>query len=201
MTPVRLLAVDLDGTLLDSQWNLSEGNCNALREAHTRGVQIVFVTGRRYHITQPLTCAFDFPHYVITTAGSVVRSSSGERLFVHTIDAALARGLLDHLKAFRPWTFLISDSNGREDIICESPSLLNPHVLRYVELNKHFLMQVSNLSEALTPTVIEVLLLGQVGEMRQAAGVIDTFEDRPCLKVLRTEYPERDFCLLDVVGS
>jgi Cof subfamily protein (haloacid dehalogenase superfamily) len=201
MTPVRLLAVDLDGTLLNSHRNLSESNRNALREAHACGVRIVFVTGRRYHITQPITSAFDFPHYVITTAGSIARSSNGDRLFVHKIEAALVRGLLDHLKEFRPWTFLISDSDGREDVMCESPSLSNPHILRYVELNKDFLVQRLNLSRAVTATIIEVLLIGHVGEMRQAAAVIDTFAERRRLKVLRTEYPQRDFCLLDIVDG
>jgi Cof subfamily protein (haloacid dehalogenase superfamily) len=201
MTPVRLLALDLDGTLLDSKWNLSQINCNALRQAHACGVQIVFVTGRRYRITQPITCTLDFPHYVITTAGAMARSSSGERLFVHTIDATLVRRLLNHLEYFRPWTFLISDSEGREEVICESPSLSNPHVHRYIDLNERFLVRASNLDQAVTPTIIEVLLLGQFDEMRRAAAVIDTLPERNCLKILRTEYPDRDFCLLDIVDG
>jgi len=148
VTGIRLLAVDLDGTLLDSHWNLSAGNCEALRQADALGVRVVFVTGRRYHITQPITCTFDFPHYVITTAGSMVRSSNGECLFVHMIHPSLVRALLLHLKDLRPWTFLVSDSDGREDLIGESASLSNPHVLRYVELNRHFLKQLSNVTSS-----------------------------------------------------
>ena len=49
MTAIRLIAVDLDGTLLDSRSVVSPNNREALAEAHRRGVQIVVVTGRRFH--------------------------------------------------------------------------------------------------------------------------------------------------------
>src|SRR5688572_6549973 len=104
MTPIRLLAIDIDGTLLDSKWNLPEGNRRALVEAYRRGVQIVFVTGRRYHITYPITCTFDFPHYVITTAGAVARSHSSEHIFAHNLEPELVSEFISHIQRFRPFT-------------------------------------------------------------------------------------------------
>jgi hypothetical protein len=200
MTPIRLLAVDLDGTLLDSKWNLSETNRKALHQAHKRGVEIVFVTGRRYQFTKPITCMLDFPHFVITTAGAVTRSATGEQLFAHMMDRAVVRELLRHTARFRPWTFLISDVKGREDILCESPGT-NTHVARYVERNESFLLPSADLAEAVTDTIIEVLLMGHVEEMREATDLMDTFPLRHRLKVLRTEYNQRDFCMLDIVDG
>jgi Cof subfamily protein (haloacid dehalogenase superfamily) len=44
--PVRLLAVDLDHTLLGSDWQLSERNRDAIRRATASGVRVVIATGR-----------------------------------------------------------------------------------------------------------------------------------------------------------
>lgn len=201
MTRIRLLAIDIDGTLLDGKWKLSDTNLSALRQTHERGVRIAFVTGRRYHITLPITRAFDFPHFVVTTAGATTRSSTGEQLFAHTMDPKLVREFLQHILKFRAWTFLISDVDGREDLLCEAPGVGNRHVSRYVELNENFLIRVNDLTQAVTDTTIEVVLIGLVGEMREAANLIDEFPLRHCVKVLRTEYADRDLCLLDVVDS
>ena len=46
--PIRLLAIDIDGTLLDSRWQLPAANRDAIVAAHGRGVEIMLVTGRRF---------------------------------------------------------------------------------------------------------------------------------------------------------
>jgi Cof subfamily protein (haloacid dehalogenase superfamily) len=199
---IRLLALDLDGTVLDSKWNLSEATRTRLRQAHAHGVQIVFVTGRRYHTTHPITSTFDFPHFVVTTAGAVTHSSAGERLSTHPMDSKLVAEVVSHMATFRNVTFLISDGNGREDLFCESPNLENPHVARFVEWNDRFLTRVTNLGETIPDgAIIEVVLLGYVAEMRDAVRRLDDFPLRHRLKVLRTEYLHRDLCLLDVLNA
>ena len=45
---VRLIALDIDGTLLDSRWRLPEANRAAIAEATRRGIEVALVTGRRY---------------------------------------------------------------------------------------------------------------------------------------------------------
>ena len=47
--PIRLLAVDLDGTLLNSRSEVSPANRQALGRAASGGVEVAIVTGRRFH--------------------------------------------------------------------------------------------------------------------------------------------------------
>ena len=51
---IRLLAVDIDGTLLDSRGRLPEVHHEALVEAAGRGVSVALVTGRSFHFTRPI---------------------------------------------------------------------------------------------------------------------------------------------------
>jgi hydroxymethylpyrimidine pyrophosphatase-like HAD family hydrolase len=41
---IRLLATDIDGTLLNPQFTISDGDLMALRRAHAAGIEIVLVT-------------------------------------------------------------------------------------------------------------------------------------------------------------
>ena len=51
---IRLLALDLDGTLLNSRGELSERNFQALAAAREVGVRVALVTGRRFRDARPL---------------------------------------------------------------------------------------------------------------------------------------------------
>ena len=51
---IRLIALDLDGTLLNSRGELSAGNRATINEARARGVAVALVTGRRFRDARPL---------------------------------------------------------------------------------------------------------------------------------------------------
>ncbi|MGH7837967.1 MAG: HAD family hydrolase, partial [Candidatus Binataceae bacterium] len=52
--PIKLIALDIDGTLLDSSSQLSEANKEAIVESAARGIEIVLVSGRRFDFTRPI---------------------------------------------------------------------------------------------------------------------------------------------------
>ena len=47
---IRLLALDLDGTLMDSQKRFPEINCRALQACERRGVRVCLVSGRSFEL-------------------------------------------------------------------------------------------------------------------------------------------------------
>src|SRR5258708_5430450 len=57
---IRLLAVDIDGTLLNSNFQISNANLNALNAAHRAGVEVVLVTGRRHTFALPVAQELGF---------------------------------------------------------------------------------------------------------------------------------------------
>ena len=54
---IRLIALDLDGTLLNARGEVSERNRLALKQARERGVRVALVTGRRFRAARPLALA------------------------------------------------------------------------------------------------------------------------------------------------
>lgn len=79
---IRLLATDMDGTLLDDYKRLTDKNIQALQEAHYRGIQVAICTGRPYHTVMPYLTQIGIPCWLITNNGAVIRSP--EREIIHT---------------------------------------------------------------------------------------------------------------------
>ena len=80
--PVRLIALDIDGTLLDERSQLPAINRNAVAEAAARGIEIALVTGRRYDFATPIARQFPCPLTMIVNNGALVKSSTGETQLV-----------------------------------------------------------------------------------------------------------------------
>ena len=69
---IKIIALDLDGTLLDSEKRLSDGNRAALEEASKRGILIVPTTGRFFDMMPQAVRDLPFVRYAITINGAQV---------------------------------------------------------------------------------------------------------------------------------
>ena len=69
---IRLIALDLDGTLLDDQKRLPENNIEALAECARRGIQVVPTTGRPADGIPKELRSIPGVRYAITTNGGAV---------------------------------------------------------------------------------------------------------------------------------
>ena len=75
---VKLIALDIDGTLLDSRWTLPEANRAAIAEATRRGIEVALVTGRRYDFAMPIAMQLGSPLTMIVSNGAVIRTQDGQ---------------------------------------------------------------------------------------------------------------------------
>src|SRR5579862_8539371 len=99
--PVRLIALDIDGTLLDEQSHLPATNRDAVAESAASGIEIALVTGRRYDFATPIARQFPCPLTMIVNNGALVKSSSGETQFVNLLPQKVAARVLHESGVFR----------------------------------------------------------------------------------------------------
>lgn len=79
---IKLIALDLDGTLLNSSKELTRANITALEKAANAGVWIVPTTGRFYDAMPPELRALPFIRYAITINGAeVLDVKTGEVIY------------------------------------------------------------------------------------------------------------------------
>lgn len=80
--PIRIIALDLDGTLLNSNKELPPKNRAALERAAAAGIEIVPTTGRFYNAMPAIIRELPFVRYVITINGAEVADlRTGEILY------------------------------------------------------------------------------------------------------------------------
>src|SRR5437763_12659038 len=70
---IRLLALDLDGTLLDSCGRVSARNRHAIERARAAGVRVALVTGRRFRDARPLAFSLGLDVPVIAHNGALTK--------------------------------------------------------------------------------------------------------------------------------
>ncbi|HPT67461.1 MAG TPA: Cof-type HAD-IIB family hydrolase [Bacillota bacterium] len=78
---IRMLAMDLDDTLLAPDLSISPRNRRAIQEAAARGVTVVFATGRMYQSTLAFTNLFDFDIICLCYNGALVKSSKTKKIW------------------------------------------------------------------------------------------------------------------------
>ncbi len=95
---IRMLATDMDGTLLDDYKRLTAKNVQALRQAHEEGIQVVLCTGRPYHTVKPYLPIIGIPCWLITNNGSVIRNQEAEIIHTQYIDPASLQQVVETLE-------------------------------------------------------------------------------------------------------
>ena len=137
MTDFRLLAIDIDGTLVDRQDNISPATCDALQRAREAGVHVVLATGRRYSRALPLAEHLGFDVPLITASGALIkeplkhatlfRASFGDGLLAEVLRSIDRAG---HEPVMYGDTYLHGF-----DYYCRTLEIENPELSEYFELN------------------------------------------------------------------
>jgi len=200
--PVRLVAIDMDGTLLPTfAQTLSPRTARALKAAQAAGITIAIATGRRTNYTVPLLenlgLQADTP--LITSNGAVTRTLGGQAIDRCQLQARVARGLCA-LREFGSVVFTF-DRPGRGELVLENMELTNGRISLWVEANRQSIEVVSPLENALPDgeDPIQGMVTGTVAMMRKAEESLKSSEWNLGCESVRTEYPARDLSILDLL--
>jgi Cof subfamily protein (haloacid dehalogenase superfamily) len=129
----RLLALDIDGTLLDPAGELSAGAREAVAGALRAGLRVVLCTGRRFRSTRPIAQALGLEGPVVVHNGALVKDLAGGRtLRASYLAAELQPEILAALRPHGP-PLLYVDGWPQEDILTEPRGPFHPHQVEYLE--------------------------------------------------------------------
>jgi len=202
--PTRLIAIDIDGTLLPSSGiRISERNQEALRRAEAEGVHIVIATGRRQAYAIPvLELAGLSPEtYMISSNGTVTRTFSGRRIDRWFLPVATARALCSELRKFGGTTVFTFDFEGPGELVVDSIAALERSVDQWVEQNRPYIREFHPLELAFDEghSPVQGMVCGTVSQMRDAEERLNTSDFAGLIETHRTEYPGRDLSILDIL--
>jgi Cof subfamily protein (haloacid dehalogenase superfamily) len=198
MSRIRLIGVDVDGTLLDSDGRMPDANRDAIHEAVRRGIHVALVTGRSYPFARPIADPLPSSVTLIVSSGAVERATDGTRLARRFLNRDVAYRVLDATRPYRDSAALIFDRDTERQIIFESMDWEHPGRKGYWMRNQLLIAQSLPLEEALTEDPIQLMFNGYVDPMRDLAPRLRRIGDDFTVSV--TEYERRNFTLLDLTA-
>lgn len=205
--PIRLLALDLDGTLLNSRGELSERNRSAIQEARAHGVRVAVVTGRRFRDARPLALELGLDLPVISHNGALTKHART----LETVNATLlpleaAREVLRVGRERQMDAMVSDDAEGQGVLVYDRISEGNHALAKYIAWSRRIhgeeagdaVRQVPSLEDYLDHAPVHISFSGSCATMREMRERL-TQELGDGIKVFSTEYPKQDFTLLDIL--
>jgi hypothetical protein len=202
MSSVRLIAIDIDGTLLDSNFQVSQRNLATLRRANSLGVEVVLATGRRHAFALPVAQALGFDVALISSNGAVTKASDGTLFHRDPLPLAAALELVAHMTDFRRNLVITFDGEPSGSLLLESLDELTGSIKRWLEKNAQYLRFVQPIEQGLSTDPIQAMFCGTVERMIAAQTQLK--KNKPLLTritALKTQYDERDLCMVDILNK
>jgi Cof subfamily protein (haloacid dehalogenase superfamily) len=199
--PIRLLALDIDGTLLNPQFEISGPDLAALQRARESGIEVVLVTGRRHDFAMPIAQLLGFDLWLISSNGAITRSLSGETFSRDLLPAETCRLLCREMLEFRGNTVLTFDVRGKGSIVLEHLQELETSIRRWLEKNIQYIEFVVPVENSLVTDPVQAMFCGQIPRMHEALARLESSHLSERITVLRTEYPERNLSIVDVLNQ
>lgn len=205
---IKLLALDLDGTLLDSRGRISEANKQAIRKAEEKGVLVTIATGRRFRDARPVAIEAEFNAPVITHNGALLKYAQNlETVAFSTIRAETVAEILRVGNECGGDALLSADPHGKGTLYYDTVSEKNIPLQKYIKWSEHLhgaeageavrhVEKLENIVEQVE--TVHVSFSGCCAPMSEMQRVLEN-ELKDTVNVLATIYTHLDFTLLDIL--
>jgi hydroxymethylpyrimidine pyrophosphatase-like HAD family hydrolase len=151
---IRLIGIDVDGTLLDSRGHLPPANRDAIFTAVAAGIHVALVTGRSYPFARPVADTLPESITLIVSSGAVERSMDGTVLARRLLDRRIAASVLEATRPHRDHAALVFDRDEANQIVFETMDWTHPGRKGYWARNKGLIARSVPLEYAGTPVVM-----------------------------------------------
>ena len=204
MPHYRILAIDIDGTLLNSSDELTPATRAALVRAGDAGIHVVLATGRRYsrtlHLVEPL--GIDVP--LVTASGALVKDPIDHRtLYCAEFDRRVLCDALALIAGNGYDPILCADTFAEEfDYYCRALETQSSELAEYLTLNPDCGRVIPELVSDPPPGVFNVFTMGTKAQMLRLDG--DLHRRMPGLlhtRVLRSPRYAGFMCELAPAGA
>jgi Cof subfamily protein (haloacid dehalogenase superfamily) len=205
-SPIRLIAIDIDGTLLDGRGALPPRNRRAVHRAIEHGIQVVLATGRAFHHALPIAKALAPEHApgavaLIVSNGALTKRADGTTVDSRLVPRNTARAIVEAMRPRHRGVAIIFDRPDAGQYVFERIDWSHPQRHWYYERNRAFITHVEPIDAALTEDPAQVAFTGGVEQMRALADEVRALPQGPEVTITLTEYAERDFSLLDLIAG
>jgi Cof subfamily protein (haloacid dehalogenase superfamily) len=206
---IKLLTLDLDGTLLDSRGKVPEANRAAIRAAEAKGVLVTIATGRRFWDARPVGLELELNAPLITHNGALLKyADTLENVAFSVLNESVAAEILRAGKAAGGNALVSADPHGKGTLFYDRVSADNVPLQRYIEWANRLhgedagaVRRVGDLAEIVgSYEIIHISFSGTCAAMAEME-IFLSGELGDTVTILSTIYPRLDFTLIDILPA
>jgi Cof subfamily protein (haloacid dehalogenase superfamily) len=198
--PIRLVAIDLDGTLLNSRSEVSPANQQALQAATARGVHVAVVTGRRAQSARKYVEQVPCPVTLISSNGALITAPSGEVVYRDFLPKSAAQQVLAISREYRPYVAVLFDVPGRGQVVMQDGAVSTGPLGWYLVQSASYLEQVTDLETVLNTDPVQLVFGGPPASIEPIEPLLAQSPAGPSIHLTWTKYLTRNVSLLDVMN-
>ena len=195
----RLLALDIDGTLLRSDKTISPRTLAAIEAARGRGVRVVLVTGRRHPAARRIAEQLGSDLDLVLHNGALI-IENGEVLRCLPLARELALRAVAVGRALAADPVLHCGQRGEGRLMVEGIAPSNTLLVYYLDRSHPDVSSVPVLDDALHEDPIQVMFGGVIEAMARLRARLDEELGRQ-VRIDRTIYPASGVQILDVLRA
>jgi Cof subfamily protein (haloacid dehalogenase superfamily) len=204
---LRLIALDLDGTLLDSRGHVSERNRRAITEARARAVQVALVTGRRFRDARPIALELGLDIPLVAHNGALTKHARTlETVAAVLLPLEAARETLRVARAHGADALVSDDAAGAGVLVYDHIDDDDRPVAEYIAWSRRIhgeeaeraILQVASLEAYLDHAPVHITFSGTQEKTERLAEAFAR-ELGASVKLMTTIYPRINFGLIDVI--
>jgi 5-amino-6-(5-phospho-D-ribitylamino)uracil phosphatase len=205
---IKLLALDLDGTLLNSRGKIPEANKIAIKKAEEKGVLVTIATGRRFRDALPVGLELELNAPLITHNGALLKyAQTNETVAASIISTETVREILRVGREFGGDALLSADPHGKGVLLYDTVSAENIPLQKYIAWSKTLhgdeaeeaVRRVENLRDVLDENeTVHVSFSGTCAPMAEMEMILIN-ELKDTATILTTRYPHLNFTLIDIL--
>ncbi len=160
---IKLVCVDLDGTLLDSEKRVSQHNIEAIKRVTELGVHVTIFTGRSFGSAAHYVRELGIRIPAVFQNGALIIDPVSMKIYRRIeLSADLARQFVEEARENSVYPVVYESFFFEKDMLIEGPYV--GAFERYFQLNSHRIRMVEDLVEELrrVESVVEVALVGKI---------------------------------------
>lgn len=206
---IKLLALDLDGTTLNSSGKVTAANREAIRAAEERGVLVTIATGRRFRDAQPVGLELELNAPLVTHNGALLKYAASEETMSCSLLSTEASAKIVRVgKDYGGDALVSTDPHGRGTLLYDRVSEHNLPLRKYLRWSENLhggesgrlgVEHVPQLEAVLHEhEIVHISFSGGCDAMSAMLSVL-TRELAGAVTILPTIYPHLDFTLIDIL--
>lgn len=198
--PIKLLALDIDGTLLNRKSKVTPRVREALDQAQAQGVFIALVTGRRFSSARPIVQELELSIPLVSHNGALTKNiTTLETIQYHPFENATACEVIRLGREYKADIICCDDPHGLGTMVMEGFSPENRALEMYLKKYWDSVVEVPDLLDYLQHDPIQIMFSGTCDRMDEFCQVLETMiGDRA--RVFQTRYRQVDLTIVDVLS-